>query len=95
MEKTPPDGYGLAAVIGLTQAQVVTLIQQANTAEDPVYLGNVNSPEQALDSKGLMDEQCAAFEHTLTSRDLVMDISGTAGAGKTHLLKQVSKTVTV
>jgi len=42
-----------------------------------------------------MDEQCAAFEHTLTSRDLVMDISGIAGAGKTHLLKQVSKTVTV
>ena len=39
--------------------------------------------------KELTDEQRAAFEHTLASKDLVMDVSGIAGAGKSHLLKQV------
>src|SRR4029077_10868632 len=45
----------------------------------------------AFDPKELTDEQRAALEHTLASRDLVMDISGIAGAGKSHLLKQVEK----
>jgi tRNA A37 threonylcarbamoyladenosine biosynthesis protein TsaE len=44
-----------------------------------------------FDPPGLTDEQRKAFEHTLASRDLVMDISGIAGAGKSHLLKQVQK----
>lgn len=63
MEKNSPDGYGLAAIIGLTEAQVVTLIQQADTADDPVYLGNVNSPEQIVisgSSKGLEKVSTAA-----------------------------------
>jgi len=42
-----------------------------------------------FDPKELTDEQGAAFEHVLASKDLVMDISGIAGAGKSHLLKQV------
>ena len=41
------------------------------------------------DPAGLTDEQRKAFEHILGSRDLVMDVSGIAGAGKSHLLKQV------
>jgi conjugative relaxase-like TrwC/TraI family protein len=45
----------------------------------------------AFDPKELTDEQRAALEHTVTSRDLVMDVSGIAGAGKSHLLKQVEK----
>ena len=45
----------------------------------------------AFDLKELTDEQRAAFEHTLTSKDLVMDVSGIAGAGKSHLLKHVEK----
>lgn len=65
MEKDSPDSYGLAAVIGLTEPQVVTLIQHANTAEDPVYLGNVNSPEQIVisgSSKGLEKVSTAALQ---------------------------------
>jgi conjugative relaxase-like TrwC/TraI family protein len=38
----------------------------------------------------LTEEQLKALEHILASRDLVMDISGIAGAGKSHLLKQVT-----
>src|SRR5208337_1959110 len=44
-----------------------------------------------IDLEELTDEQRAALEHTLASRDLVMDVSGIAGAGKSHLLKQVEK----
>jgi conjugative relaxase-like TrwC/TraI family protein len=43
----------------------------------------------AFDLGELTNEQRAAFEYTLASRDLVMDVSGIAGAGKSHLLKQV------
>ena len=38
----------------------------------------------------LTDEQRKALEHILASRDLVVDVSGIAGAGKSHLLKQVA-----
>ncbi len=38
----------------------------------------------------LTGEQRKALEHLLASRDLVMDVSGIAGAGKSHLLKQVT-----
>jgi malonate decarboxylase epsilon subunit len=65
MEKDSPDSYGLAAIIGLTEAQVVNLIQQANTADDPVYLGNVNAPEQIVisgSSKGLEKVSTAALK---------------------------------
>jgi len=46
---------------------------------------------RAFAPKELTDEQRKAFEHTLASRDLVMDVSGIAGAGKSRLLKQVEK----
>ena len=39
----------------------------------------------------LTDEQRKALEHILASKDLVMDASGIAGAGKSHLLKQVQE----
>src|ERR1700738_4033377 len=38
----------------------------------------------------LTDEQRKALEHILASRDLVVDVSGIAGAGKSHLLRQVA-----
>jgi malonate decarboxylase epsilon subunit len=65
MEKNSPNGYGLAAIIGLTEAQVVTLIQQANTTDDPVYLGNVNAPDQIVisgSSNGLQKVSTAALK---------------------------------
>jgi hypothetical protein len=43
-----------------------------------------------LDLSKLTEEQHKALEHILASRDLVMDVSGIAGAGKSHLLKQVT-----
>ena len=43
-----------------------------------------NRGELSRGPKELTDEQRAAFEHTLASRDLVMDVSGIAGTGKSH-----------
>jgi malonate decarboxylase epsilon subunit len=65
MEKNSPHGYGLAAIIGLTEAQVLTLIRQANTPDALVYLGNVNSPEQIVisgSSSGLEKVSTAALK---------------------------------
>jgi len=42
-----------------------------------------------LDPGELTDEQRRALEHIVASRDLVMGVSGIAGAGKSHLLKEV------
>jgi malonate decarboxylase epsilon subunit len=43
-----PTGYGLAAIVGLTEAQVSTLVDQAHTAQTPVYVGNINAPRQIV-----------------------------------------------
>jgi conjugative relaxase-like TrwC/TraI family protein len=45
----------------------------------------------AFDLGKLSDEQRKALEHVLASRDLVMDVSGIAGAGKSHLLISLRK----
>jgi hypothetical protein len=45
----------------------------------------------ALDLGELTDEQREALEHIVASKDLVMDVSGIAGSGKSYLLKQVEK----
>jgi len=47
-----------------------------------------------LDLSKLTEEQRKVLEHILASRDLVMDVSGIAGAGKSHLLKEVTVAAT-
>ncbi|MGF6732182.1 malonate decarboxylase epsilon subunit [Paraburkholderia youngii] len=49
METAYPSGYGLAAVSGLNEQQVETLVaQQAQEQRQPVYIGNVNAPRQIV-----------------------------------------------
>ena len=43
-----PQGYGLAAIIGLTESQVCTLVRNAYTEQNPVYVGNINAPRQIV-----------------------------------------------
>jgi malonate decarboxylase epsilon subunit len=43
-----PTGYGLAAIVGLTEAQVTALVDQAHTTEAPVFVGNINAPRQVV-----------------------------------------------
>ena len=48
MERHSPPGYGLTAIVGLTEDQVTVLIREADTPENPIYLGNVNSADQIV-----------------------------------------------
>jgi malonate decarboxylase epsilon subunit len=48
MEQHSPKGYGLTAIVGLKEDQVTALIMEANTPDDPVYHGNVNSADQIV-----------------------------------------------
>jgi malonate decarboxylase epsilon subunit len=48
MVKLYPQGYGLAAIVGLTEKQVSTLVEQAYTDQEPVYVGNINAPRQIV-----------------------------------------------
>jgi malonate decarboxylase epsilon subunit len=46
MKQHSPEGYGLTAIVGLKEDQVVAFVSEANTPDDPVYVGNVNSADQ-------------------------------------------------
>ena len=48
MEQHSPEGHGLTAIVGLKEDQVVALVREANTPDDPVYVGNVNSADQII-----------------------------------------------
>ena len=43
-----PTGYGLAAIVGLNEMQVSSLVEQAYTERAPVYVGNINAPRQIV-----------------------------------------------
>lgn len=60
MEQHSPEGYGLTAIIGLKEDQVIALTMEANTPDDPVYVGNVNSADQIVISGSLAGMQKVA-----------------------------------
>lgn len=43
-----PSGYGLAAIVGLTEGQVSALVEKAHTPQAPVYVGNINALRQVV-----------------------------------------------
>jgi malonate decarboxylase epsilon subunit len=48
MEHMYPVGYGLAAIVGLSETQVSRLVELAYTNENPVFIANINSPRQIV-----------------------------------------------
>ena len=48
MENAYPEGYGMAAVIGLDRRQLEPLIAAVHAASQPVYLANVNAATQLV-----------------------------------------------
>jgi malonate decarboxylase epsilon subunit len=48
MEQLYPTGYGLSAIVGLSEAQVAKLVEVENSAEHPVFVGNINAPRQIV-----------------------------------------------
>jgi malonate decarboxylase epsilon subunit len=48
MAKLYPQGYGLAAIIGLNEQQVSKLVQEVHSEQTPVYVANINAPRQIV-----------------------------------------------
>jgi malonate decarboxylase epsilon subunit len=46
MDSAYPAGYGMAAIVGLSQQQLEPLIAQVHGAASPVYLANLNAAQQ-------------------------------------------------
>lgn len=68
-------GYGLAAIIGLTEGQVSALVEKAHTADTPVYVANINAPRQIVIAGG--DEGVTR----------VLEAAGKSGARKAERLQ--------
>jgi len=48
MEQMYPTGYGLSAIVGLSETQVARLVDSENAKEHPVFVGNINAPRQIV-----------------------------------------------
>ncbi|MGB8537037.1 MAG: malonate decarboxylase subunit epsilon [Acidobacteriaceae bacterium] len=43
-----PTGYGLSAIIGLNESQVLSIVQAVSTDQEPVFIANINAPLQTV-----------------------------------------------
>ena len=48
MEKLFPSGYGLSAIVGLTEFQVTHIVHAEYSDQAPVFVGNINAPRQIV-----------------------------------------------
>jgi len=48
MQQAYPQGYGMSAITGLTQAQLEPLLAEIHTAAQPLYLANLNAERQLV-----------------------------------------------
>jgi malonate decarboxylase epsilon subunit len=78
MVKLYPEGYGLAAIIGLTETQVCTLVKNAYTKQNPVYVANINAPRQIViaGSNEGMDKVLEAARKRGARKAVRLDVSG-------------------
>jgi len=74
MENAYPTGYGLAAVVGLPLRQLTALVGRVHSAEQPVYIANLNAPTQFV----LAGKTSALND--------VLELARVAGARKAELM---------
>ncbi|HEX4170615.1 MAG TPA: acyltransferase domain-containing protein [Bryobacteraceae bacterium] len=48
MERLFPNGYGMAAVVGLSETQVRQIVSEVHSTAAPVYVANINAPRQIV-----------------------------------------------
>lgn len=48
MERMYPTGYGLSAIVGLTEGRVTKLVNAADSQDHPVFVSNINAPKQIV-----------------------------------------------
>jgi len=48
MTQLYPTGYGLSAIVGLNESQVLKIVQVATSKREPVFVANINAPRQIV-----------------------------------------------
>lgn len=48
MIKLYPSGYGLSAIVGLSESQVTTIVEATTSSEAPVFVANINGPRHLV-----------------------------------------------
>jgi malonate decarboxylase epsilon subunit len=48
MIKLYPAGFGLAAIVGLSESRVAAIVEDVSSHEAPVFVGNINAPRQIV-----------------------------------------------
>lgn len=48
MQDLFPAGYGLSAIVGLSESQVARIVESKTNQEAPVFVGNINAPRQIV-----------------------------------------------
>jgi malonate decarboxylase epsilon subunit len=48
MQKLSPAGYGLSAIVGLSESEVTRIVESETRPEAPVFVGNINAPRQIV-----------------------------------------------
>jgi len=43
-----PTGYGLSAIVGLSESQVLKIVQATRSDREPVFVANINAPRQIV-----------------------------------------------
>ena len=74
MAQLYPAGYGLAAIVGLTERQVRAIVDSIHTAAAPVFVGNINAPRQI------------AIAGSIEAMQKVLEEASRRGARKAELL---------
>lgn len=54
MEQAYPDGYGMGVIVGMNERQVRALIERYFAETEPVYVANLNSPDQVTVSGAIV-----------------------------------------
>ena len=73
MEAAYPQGFGLAAIVGLDETSVARIVETIGTKEQPLYLANLNSPTQFV---------LAGSDHALESATAAAKQAGARTARK-------------
>jgi len=48
MQEAYPEAYGMAVILGLNERRVAAIVERSTTTQAPVFVTNVNAPDQVL-----------------------------------------------
>jgi conjugative relaxase-like TrwC/TraI family protein len=72
------------------ESEMLAIVEAGRGRHQEIGCGGSWKPDSPI---GLSEEQAAAVEHVLRSRDLVTEVRGVAGAGKTTMLQEIVRAI--